>query len=92
MPVRVFSPHAANLWAERPTRGARMAETQAKFKAAADGAYEAYRGLKEQAAGLFPINALGAKRVLKGHVKKVTCLATLSYRPTPSAVFYAGSP
>ena len=29
-----------------------MADTQAKFKAAADGAYEAYRGLKEQAAAL----------------------------------------
>ena len=82
--VRVFSPHGANLWAERPTRDARMEETQAKFKAAADGAYEAYRGLKEQAAGLFPITALGAKRVLKGHVKKVTCLAWKDHDGPPT--------
>ena len=58
--------------------------TQAKFKAAADGAYDSYRGLKDQAAGLFPITMLGSKRVLKGHVKKVTCLAWKDHDGPPT--------
>ena len=61
-----------------------MADAQAKFKAAADGAYDSYRGLQDQAAGLFPITMLGSKRVLKGHVKKVTCLAWKDHDGPPT--------
>ena len=61
-----------------------MADVQAKFTAAADGAYDSYRGLKDQAAGLFPITMLGSKRILKGHVKKVTCLAWKDHDGPPT--------
>ena len=45
-----------------------------KFGAAALGAIGAYKGLCDQNSALFPIKALGLKRTLKGHVRKITCL------------------
>ena len=61
-------------------------ECRAQFKAAAEGAHDSYRSLKDKAAGLFPITALGLKRTLKGHVKKVTCLAWKDYDGPPTLV------